>query len=1061
MRKHKLLAGILAAALVVTSVPASLLPADKAEAAVTPVETTITKTEVSNPILGENKGNILYGGDPSVLVDGDTIYLYTGRDASQTEAYFMPDWQCYSTKDLKNWKYEDVIMSADKESITWANTGTDAWAGQIEKYKNKYYFYYCTWDRTSEGKQSIGVATSNSPTGPFTDIGQPLVKGTVTTPETSGWNDIDPTVWVETDDKGEEHRYLSWGNGKVFVCELNENMTSIKDVNGDGKITFGIEANGATSKTADIIEKDVTGLTFTEAPWIYRRKDSNGKATGPYYLFYAWGWREEMAYATTNNLMDEKLTFGKKLMPPTATSNTNHPAVFDWKGKTYFVYHNGSLPGGSGFRRTACITELHFNDDGSIKEIPESAIGICENDAYKLYNGGDIISHENFINSSADGNYPYKKVKVGKYLNPKTEDTEWAIVAGKSIPSNGNADAYVSIQSNNKPGLYLTANSDKTVTLAQDSEYSASGDRLNPVYQANQANAKAQTFRTVKGLSGVENTYSFESVSTPGFFLSVSKGQLTLTDGSNAAAATFAFDAATVTPVTGSAVDTSISSLTSGNYKVTAKDNTYSFTVPADAKTVTVNYTLKDSLAYALVDGIKLANKDSFDITIEKRTTTKTMTVYAANGTTKKDYTITVTRNTPNTNVYNTKLFKTFTFENKTDGAVAMTKDMATVSNPAYKYVDGVKGKAIQLDGNYGLKLCDTAQVGNSYTISFWMKPDQLNGVVDPTMAGGTFNPQYWFNLSFGYGIWSNNGGFVDTNPVAYTANQWQHVALTVDGTKAGSAANTSVGKLYLNGKLVVDGNIAANILTQSGAALYFGVNAWDAYFKGALDEVAVFGRVLSAAEVEAIADGSTDVTKIAASKDPNTKIDPPNNNNQPPANTATVKKVTVKAANRKPGSKTVYLKKGGKVSLAATVTGTGKFSKSVTWKTSKKKVATVSSKGVVKAKAKGTAKITATSKTDNKKKATITIKVSKKAVKNKKLKLKKTKNTLKVKKTYTIAIKSMTTKTTEPVTYKSSKKSVATVDKYGVVKAKKKGKATITVKCGKKTAKLKLTVKK
>lgn len=54
-----------------------------------------------------------------------------------------------------------------------------------------------------------------------------------------------------------------------------------------------------------------------------------------------------------------------------------------------------------------------------------------------------------------------------------------------------------------------------------------------------------------------------------------------------------------------------------------------------------------------------------------------------------------------------------------------------------------------------------------------------------------------------------------------------------------------------------------------------------------------------------------------------------------------------------------------------------------------------------------------------------------------------------------------MTTKTTESITYKSSKKSVATVDKYGVVKAKKKGKATITVKCGKKKAKLKLTVKK
>lgn len=173
-----------------------------------------------------------------------------------------------------------------------------------------------------------------------------------------------------------------------------------------------------------------------------------------------------------------------------------------------------------------------------------------------------------------------------------------------------------------------------------------------------------------------------------------------------------------------------------------------------------------------------------------------------------------------------------------------------------------------------------------------------------------------------------------------------------------------------------------------------------------------------------------------------------------------TVKKVTVKAANQKAGTKTVYLKKGGKVTLTATVTGTGKFSKAVTWTSSKKAVATVSSKGVVKAKKAGTAKITVASKTNKAKKATITIKVAKKAKKNKKLTLKTKKKNLKKGKTYTVAIKSMTKGTTDAVTYKTSKKSVATVDKFGVVKAKKKGNATITVKCGSKKAKLTIKVK-
>lgn len=132
MVKKKFLAVMLAAAVMVTTVVDAIAPAGISQAAepAGPVETTIEKTKVSNPILGEDSnGDVLYGGDPSVLIDGDTLYLFTGRDTSTKEAYFMPDWQCYSTKDLKTWKYESVIMSADKQSITWANTGTDAWAG--------------------------------------------------------------------------------------------------------------------------------------------------------------------------------------------------------------------------------------------------------------------------------------------------------------------------------------------------------------------------------------------------------------------------------------------------------------------------------------------------------------------------------------------------------------------------------------------------------------------------------------------------------------------------------------------------------------------------------------------------------------------------------------------------------------------------------------------------------------------------------------------------------------------------------------------------------------------
>ena len=60
-----------------------------------------------------------------------------------------------------------------------------------------------------------------------------------------------------------------------------------------------------------------------------------------------------------------------------------------------------------------------------------------------------------------------------------------------------------------------------------------------------------------------------------------------------------------------------------------------------------------------------------------------------------------------------------------------------------------------------------------------------------------------------------------------------------------------------------------------------------------------------------------------------------------------------------------------------------------------------------------------------------------------------------------TTAIKATVMKGDKIKSWKSSDKKVATVSKSGKITAKKAGKATITVKCGKKTVKVKVTVKK
>ena len=173
------------------------------------------------------------------------------------------------------------------------------------------------------------------------------------------------------------------------------------------------------------------------------------------------------------------------------------------------------------------------------------------------------------------------------------------------------------------------------------------------------------------------------------------------------------------------------------------------------------------------------------------------------------------------------------------------------------------------------------------------------------------------------------------------------------------------------------------------------------------------------------------------------------------------VKKVT--SVSSITDSKTIYLAQGKTVKLKTTVTVTPDkpANRKVTYKSSNKKVATVTGKGVIKGKKAGNAKITVTSKKDSKKKATVKVKVVKGKVTG--IKLNKTSATLTVGDTVKLKADVKTSKGgRKDVVWTSSKEKVATVKK-GTVTAVGAGETTITVKAadgsGKKAA-CKVTVK-
>lgn len=170
-----------------------------------------------------------------------------------------------------------------------------------------------------------------------------------------------------------------------------------------------------------------------------------------------------------------------------------------------------------------------------------------------------------------------------------------------------------------------------------------------------------------------------------------------------------------------------------------------------------------------------------------------------------------------------------------------------------------------------------------------------------------------------------------------------------------------------------------------------------------------------------------------------------------------TVQKAAVKTTKITTTTKSLTLAKGATYKkLASSIAVTPVTSKEkVTYSSSNKKVATVSSKGVIKAKKAGTAKITVKS---GSKKVVVTVKVT--GVKT--TKLSGVPATKKIAKGKSFKIKAAATpkNTDEKITFKSSNKKVATVTSKGVVKGLKKGTATITVQSGSKKMTCKVTVK-
>ena len=292
----------------------------------------------ANPII-----QTLFTADPAPLVYHDTLFVYTGHDTASVTApnYEMADWHVFSTTDMVHWKDYGAVISP--KTFSWADK--DAYASQCIYHKGKFYWFAAVGhksDENSKGGLGIGVAVSDRPYGPFKDaIGKALIVNEMTTDMEYSWDDMDPTVLIDDDGQA----YLYWGNGSCKYVKLKENLIEM-----DGPITTFKPQN------------------YTEGPLLYKRNNL-------YYLVYAANFPETIEYCTAPGPTGP-WTYRGVIEDKVTNCTTTQAGIVDYKGKTYFFYHNGALPTGGNYRRSVCVDYMDYNPDGTIQKVVQTTKGV-------------------------------------------------------------------------------------------------------------------------------------------------------------------------------------------------------------------------------------------------------------------------------------------------------------------------------------------------------------------------------------------------------------------------------------------------------------------------------------------------------------------------------------------------------------------------------------------------------------------------------------------------------------------------------------------------------------
>ena len=308
----------------------------------------------------------IFTADPSAHVFNGRIYIYPSYDiktdiatSGEGDKFDRKDYHVLSM-DTVGGEVTDHGVALALENVPWASR--QLWAPDAAEKAGKYYLYFPAKDQ--QGIFRIGVAVSDSPSGPFTAEPTPI----------KGSYSIDPAVFKDTD--GSYYLYVGgiwggqlqrWRSGSYQtddqypaddqpafmpkIARLDDNMFSLAE---DLKDVQLLDQQGQPLLASD------TDRRFFEAAWVH-------KYNGRYYFSYSTGDTHNIAYAVGDNPYGP-FTYQGIILEP-VLGWTNHHSIVEFNGKWYLFYHDSQLSGGKTHLRNVKVAELRHNADGTIQTL--------------------------------------------------------------------------------------------------------------------------------------------------------------------------------------------------------------------------------------------------------------------------------------------------------------------------------------------------------------------------------------------------------------------------------------------------------------------------------------------------------------------------------------------------------------------------------------------------------------------------------------------------------------------------------------------------------------------